>query len=161
MVHADPVHRARAALRSVPGGPERLQSGPPAHLAQGHADAIDPASRTDRFTTSPGATSTARAGACSNRGRRTSPRRCAPSARHRNTGGIGRTGNAASCAQRPCFRAGWRLATCRRVATSPVLPARRSATDRQSTPDLLVPSHTSRSGRIRRHSSVGLRRFCL
>src|ERR1017187_6311363 len=95
------------------------------------------------FTANPEATSTATGGACSNRGRRTSPRRCAPSARHRGAVGSGRTDIAVSGAKRLCLRAGWRPVTCRRVAARPVWHARHAATARQSTLGLSVPPHTS------------------
>ena len=90
----------------------------------------------------PEATSAAPGGACSNRGRRTSSRRCAPSARFRGTAGTGRTGIAVSGAQRLCFRVGFQPAGCRCVKPWPVLHARHAATARQSTLDLPVPPYT-------------------
>ena len=86
--------------------------------------------------------STGRAGACSIRGRRTSPRRCVPSVRCRGTVRTGRNGIAVSGAQL-CFPVGCQPAGCCCVKIWPVLHARHSATARQSTLGLPVPPYTS------------------
>ncbi len=87
--------------------------------------------------------STGRGGVCSNRDRRISQRKCAPSVRRRGTGGSGRTGIVAGGAPRLCFRVERRPSARHRAATWPVSPARLPAAAWRSNPGLLVPPHAS------------------